>query len=182
MFHIQHASKEFKNIVCVSDDTDVMVLCMYVNARENFPAKIYLKRSFSRLIDVQKLNSAVGKDVANALVGLHAFTGCDTVSAFSGKGKVNPLKLASKNEIYISLFANIGTQLYLSEDTFSMVQQFTCDLYSRGTKIKNINKLRYNMFRSKKGKLDSAQLPPCENTLRLHTQSKLSSFPLASMS
>ena len=46
--------------------------------------------------------SAFGKNVANALVGLHAFTGSDTVSAFAGKGKVTLLKLASKNEKYIS--------------------------------------------------------------------------------
>ena len=36
--------------------------------------------------------------VSNALLGLHAYKGCDTVSAFSGKGKVKPLKLMMKNE------------------------------------------------------------------------------------
>lgn len=120
-----------------------------------------------RLIDIEKLNSAIGKNVANALVGLHAFTGCDTVSAFSGKGKVNPFKLLSKNERYVDTFSDIGAQLNLREETFLAVEEFTCQMYARGTKIRRVNKLRYDIFRSKKGKIDSAQLPPCENSLRL---------------
>ena len=31
--------------------------------------------------------------VLKTLTGLHAFTGCDTVSAFYGKGKIKPLKI-----------------------------------------------------------------------------------------
>ena len=45
MLHIQDASKSFPNILCVSDDTDVMLLCMYVNVTVKFPSKIFLKRS-----------------------------------------------------------------------------------------------------------------------------------------
>ena len=38
------------------------------------------------------------------LAGLHAFTGCDTVSAFSGKGKIKALKIMPKYEsVYQSL-------------------------------------------------------------------------------
>jgi len=38
--------------------------------------------------DVQKVANMLGKDKCQALLGLHSFTGCDTVSAFAGKGKI----------------------------------------------------------------------------------------------
>ena len=65
--------------------------------------------------------------VSKALLGLHGFTGCDTISAFSGKGKVKPLQLMLKNVAYVAL--SIGEELELSEDLFRVVQQFICELY-----------------------------------------------------
>ena len=63
----------------------------------------------------------------------HVFTGCDTVSAFAGKGKVTPLKLASKNEKYISAFTSLGSQLEVSNELVKILEEFTCELYHRGT-------------------------------------------------
>ena len=33
-------------------------------------------------------------------LGLHAFTGCDSVSCFGGKGKVKPIKILEKSETF----------------------------------------------------------------------------------
>ena len=130
MLHIQHASSEgFANIVCVSADTDLLLLCMFVNAIEKFPSKIYLKRSKSKILEIPKLISAVGKNVSRALLGLHAFTGCDSVSAFSGKGKVNPF-----NVVLMAAFLKLGQELNVDNDVFEALQEFTCQLYSKGTK------------------------------------------------
>ncbi len=41
-----------------------------------------------RLISISKLNSHYGSHVRSALMALHCFTGCDSVSCFNGKGKV----------------------------------------------------------------------------------------------
>ena len=46
--------------------------------------------------------------LSNELFGLHAYTGYDTISAFSGKVKVKPFKLMMKNGKYISTFASMG--------------------------------------------------------------------------
>ena len=48
-----------------------------------------------------------------ALVSLHAFTGCDTVSAFAGLGKSNAFKIMAKSVQYINLFEKIGGELAL---------------------------------------------------------------------
>ena len=47
----------------------------------------------ARYKDIGKIASAIGLQVCKALLGLHAFTGCDSVSSFAGIGKVKPLKI-----------------------------------------------------------------------------------------
>ena len=51
-----------------------------------------------RIIDINKVSSSVGISVCKALIGMHAFTGCDTVSAFAGKGKSKALKMLTSNK------------------------------------------------------------------------------------
>ena len=40
-----------------------------------------------RPIDISEINTKLNQEVCDALLGLHAFTGCDSASAFLGKGK-----------------------------------------------------------------------------------------------
>ena len=42
-------------------------------------------------------------EVFNALPGPHAFTGCDTVRTFAGKGKVKALKLVKKKNEFLRI-------------------------------------------------------------------------------
>ena len=50
----------------------------------------------------ESLASKIGEidieDFFEALPGLHAFTGCDTVSSFVGKGKVKAFNIVTKKE------------------------------------------------------------------------------------
>ena len=51
----------------------------------------------------------------HALLAFHSFTGCDTTSAFAGRGKVNPLLLLGKLNEYINVFSSPGTSLSINE-------------------------------------------------------------------
>jgi len=48
------------------------------------------------LINVSKLAEDFGQEKSTAIMALHAFSGCDTTSAFRGIGKVKPLKILLK--------------------------------------------------------------------------------------
>ena len=52
-----------------------------------------VSQQMARYIDITKIVCAIGLQVCKALLGLHAFTGCDSVSSFAGIGKVKPLKI-----------------------------------------------------------------------------------------
>ena len=57
----------------------------------------------SRIISLEKVKEKIdsslsklgytSEEFCEALIGLHAFTGCDSVGSFSGKGKTKPLKI-----------------------------------------------------------------------------------------
>ena len=61
-------------------------------------------------LNITKLAEEHGPEKCSAPFGLHAFTGCDSTSAFKVKGKVKPFKmlLSQKFESYVTAFKKIG--------------------------------------------------------------------------
>lgn len=97
--------------------------------------------------------------MCKGLIGLHAYTGCDTVSAFAGKGKVNSVKILKSDKYTQDAFAQLGQNLTLSQDLFDEMEKFTCALYTPGASTGKINDARYNLFCAKNGEIESHQLP-----------------------
>lgn len=122
----------------------------------------------ARYVDIGKIARAIGKDVCTALPGLHAFTGCDAVSAFAGIGKVKPLKKLLAKKEYHRMFQELGENWVISEDLMMQLEAFVCDIYGAKKGISDVNQCRYAVFCAKKGEAESHQLPPCQDSLRKH--------------
>ena len=99
---------------------------------------------------------------------MHSFTGCDSVSAFSGK--VSTFRLLQKNKKYQEAFTQLGKEWSVPESIFAVLQEFTCRLYASRSLIATMNDLRFQLFRAKKGDVESGQLPPGKDCLLLHTR------------
>ena len=103
MLHVRHATSKYSKLVVVSEDTDVFVILLGLNseiggAKET---RIFLRRGKKnkvRLIDLSRLATILGLDLCKALMGVHAFSGCDSVSAIAGQGKVKAIKLVQRNK------------------------------------------------------------------------------------
>ena len=108
--HALHASNAaHQQILIKSSDTDVEVLACYF--REYISADIFLlsgKRSRARVITVTQVCEQLGVEVCRALPGLHALTGCDTVSSFTGKGKKAALDIVKADEDSRASILRIG--------------------------------------------------------------------------
>ena len=50
------------------------------------------------------------------LIGLHAFTGSDTTSAFMRKGKIRPFKIMQGNDQYLNAFKKLGETEEVPDD------------------------------------------------------------------
>ena len=94
--------------------------------------------------------------------------GCDTTSAFHGKGKATALETAKKEGIYLEAFGSLGSDFYLSEETKSRLFLYTCDLYGSKGECSNVDLLRYQIFKG--GKFGEEYMPPNSDSLQLHLQ------------
>jgi len=79
--------------------------------------------------DMRKVAATLGIDVCRALIGMHSFTGCDTVSAFAGKGKSSALKLLTTNRNIQRMFSRLDEEWDLSPQLMNELEAFTCLFY-----------------------------------------------------
>ena len=120
-------------------------------------------------IDIKKVGSSV--EMCQALIsGMHAFTGCDTVSAFAGKGKAKALKMLTHSRDYQDTFMELGREWDVSLEPMNKLEHFTCHLCAPKISSTKINELRYHLFCAKKdeGEVESHLLPPCKDCIVQH--------------
>ena len=167
ILHAYHASQMgHTTIFLKSPDTDVEVLALFYQAR--IPAKLILvsgTQRKQRIIDIQQLAGEWGQEVCNALPGLHAFTGSDSTSAFSGKGKKISLDLIAKG-VGVEACQTLGNDFQVTSELYDACEQFTLHMY--GSTSTNVNEARYTLFCSKSHQ--SQQLPPTRDALNKHIQ------------
>lgn len=89
LLHASHmASQGYRCIIIRSPDTDIAVLaCSFshdIDARLLFWTGTKQRQ---RYLDATAIGNTLGSDVSKALLGMHALTGCDSTSAFIGRGK-----------------------------------------------------------------------------------------------
>ena len=164
-------------IVVRSPDTDVLVILLYYC--QQFTGTLLFETGVGnkrRFIDVKKIQKSLGASVCQALPAFHAFTGCDSVSAFVRKGKRGPFKILSKSYDYQKSFTNLGETLTLSDKTSKTIEKFVCALYGKEGET-SVNSARFSLFTARYGTrdrlsldtgIDISLLPPCKTSLQLH--------------
>ena len=152
LLHASHAAKAgHHSVIIVSDDTDVLVLSLSVS--DALPCSLILKtgtKSRINYVNISQLVGSLGSNLCKALPGLHAYTGCDTVSAFAGRGKLSALNLLQKNNDFCETFQKLGAEWTVTSDLYEALQAFTCEMYSRKTKITKVNQMRHALFCAKR--------------------------------
>ncbi len=97
----------------------------------------------------------------------HLFTyrGCDSTSAFYGKGKSKPWKILENFPDFMAVFSSIGSTYSVSEEEFAMVEKFTWHIYGQ-TNVDKVDTARYCIFRL--GQFGEDTMPCTQNVLRQH--------------
>ena len=127
-----------------------------------------------RLINMSEYAECYPSQHCSALLGLHAFTGCDSTSAFKQVGKIKPNKVLDRNPRYTESFAMLGESWEVDESLYNELEAFTCRMYGQQN-TKKVDEVRLQMMKKKCGevkldkkKVDMALLPPCNQTLMRH--------------
>ena len=117
-----------------------------------------------KFIDVGMLRVKHGEEVAQALLGFHAYSGCDTVSGMCGKGKKTFFKVLVTNAEFHAAMIRLGENLEVDDELIEACEHGLCVIYGHGA-CHDINQVRYDML--SKG-AESHQIPPTPDAHRLH--------------
>ncbi|CAC5360780.1 unnamed protein product [Mytilus coruscus] len=166
--HAKHAAdKGYDSIVIKSSDTDVEVLaCYFQNCISSNIIILTGTSSKCRLLNVQSMCAKLGENVCRALPGFHAFTGCDSVSALSGKGKSKAFGVLTRSVEFSEGLSRLGeTFEEVGEELSKTLERFLCAIY--GYEINNIDELRFRIFCNAKN-IHCHLLPPTKDTMLKH--------------
>ena len=112
-----------------------------------------------RRIQIKKIYEELGPAKAAALPGFHALTGADITGSFAGKGKLQCWKIFNQaDEDVIQAFTDLGSSKEISENICIAIEKYVCRLYHPKSKITDIGKLRWLLFRQKQWQAE--KLPP----------------------
>ena len=167
--HAQHAMlQSYQTVIIRSPDTDVAVIG--ISLKSQFPVNMFFFTGVgnkTRIIDLQVVVSCLGYEVSEALIGFHTFTGCDSTSAFYGKGKKKAYAIASGNVEFTQAFTKLGSDFSLDESTTTVLERFVCHLYGQ-PREKSVNDVRYKIFCHATSSLPERNMPPTHDALQNH--------------
>ena len=169
-------------IIVHSPDTDVFILLLSYATDVGKPVVFETGSGSSRrLIDISYVASVLGEQCVKALPGFHAFTGCDSTSAFVRKGKKGPYKLMSASATFMDMFHKLGSDAdRVDSDVYQTLEHFVCAMYGH-SKFRSSSLVRSLLFQSRyqvalpkslsaasANGIDVSLLPPCPSTLWKH--------------
>ena len=172
LLHVQHAvANGCKEVTICCTDTDVVVLAVATFQQlglEKFWIGFWRNKDFMIYMYMYDISN----DLGIRTVGLsffHAFTGCDTVSAFRGKGKRSAWQTWEVFPDATDVFTRLRKRPHsLLETDIEIIEAFVCIIYDRGTDTFAVNKARLELFARKQRPYDA--LPPTLDALIQHTK------------
>ncbi len=168
--HINHAVEvlDIKRFVLWSIDSDVAAMCPRF-CKELAIEELHFKTGVGhrkRYIPMHTVAEEIGVDMSQILPTVHALSGCDSTSAFSGVGKRKWISCVADHPHLINGMKQLGQHASnISEEAVESSIALTSLVYNR-KKMANLNQLRYELFCSKKA--NSEKLPPTMDAFMQH--------------
>ena len=153
-----------QTIRILSDDTDVFILLVYWTSRMQVVANIHMEKWNGDVLNVNKTVKRLGSRKCSQLLGVHALSGCDTVSYPFGKGKQSAMKLL---EVDIpGLDQVLGQPGATHAQLKATADSFFLPLYGQNSCTTMMRQSTHSRSRKKPPPLK--KLPPTDDNLQLH--------------
>ena len=167
--HTDHAMETFspERVVLWSIDNDVAIMCPHHVFKCNI-AELFFKTGVSerqRFIPMHSVARNLGSTLSAALPVIHALSGCDSTSAFSGIRRKRWLKVASSILKLLKGCVILDKILPLSTEMLEACVELVSLLYT-GKLADSLDTIRYKLF-SKKN-LVSERLLPTDDSFTKH--------------
>ena len=168
LLHANHAARSgWSDVIIKSPDTDVAIISLAM--QESCQANIFFatgKGDQERILDICCIVREVGALVCASLIGLHAFTGCDSTSAFHGKGKAIFFHFVKENKQHLMALKKLGQSFNTDTELITQLEALVCQVYKSQTE--SVDKASYLLFCM--GSKEEASLPPTQDALIQHVK------------
>ena len=170
MVHVADAVESgHTSIVIRTVDTDVVVLAVSVVHKLQVP-ELWIAFGTGkkiRYLPAHDYARALGAANSKALPIFHAFTGCDTTSAFCGHGKKTAWATWTSYPDVTNAFLELADKpLEISEQCLASLERFVVLFYDRTSTLNTVNDARMFLFTKKGRSLEG--LPPTSAALMQH--------------
>jgi len=150
-------------------DTDVVVIAISTFKDIN-PDELWLAFGTGakfRYIPIHEVVTNLEPRICSTLPMFHAFSGCDTVSSFNGRGMKTAWNTWKVYPDVTEVFEELQMmQTEISELNMKTLERFVVLLYDRTSDIMSVNDSRKYLFTFKSRSLED--LPPTQEALRQH--------------
>jgi hypothetical protein len=164
-YMLQASSAGAGTVRILSDDTDVFVLLVYWCWKKGVSCNVQMEKWDGCVLDISATVTQNGDKCRNIL-GMHALSGCDTVSYPNGKGKTTALKVLNQTNI-TGLDSVLGEEGATHSDLMATGTAFFLSLYNQKNS-KSMNAARYEIYRRRKNPPALKSLPPTDVNLAFH--------------
>ena len=170
LLHAADAVKAGHRKLCVHTvDTDVVVIAIamfnQINADELWLA--FGTGLNFRYIPIHEVVNGMDPRNCAVLPVFHAFTGCDTVSSFGGRGKKTAWKIWQVFPEVTEAFEHLLLmENGISDSVTSVLERYVVLLYDRTSDQSSVNEARKQLFTQKSRSLEN--LPPTQAALVQH--------------
>lgn len=152
-------------------DTDVVVILVgkfYDLKSINHNLQIWVAFGMGknfRYLSINRICEALGEKKSRALPVFHAFSGCDTTSAFNGKGKLSAWQAWSLcDDVATPSLEYLSTHPFQELDTdsphFQNLERMTVVMYDKSSPSVSVNELRMDLFCKRSRAVE--HLPPTQ--------------------
>lgn len=167
--HAGYAAKhDVSDAIICSSDTDVVVIAVSLFQRLGLKTLWidFGRGKDHRWIPIHEIASAMGTK-SSGLCFFHAFSGCDTVSSFHGKGKKSAWHTWNVFEKISPVFTKLSSSpAAVTDEDMQVIEEFVVLMYDRSSSYKEVNEARLDLFARKQRSYDS--IPPTSAALKEH--------------
>ena len=179
MVQVLHALKQGEQTIGVRNvDTDVVVILagtfhdlVATQPLADISVAFAMGKNY-RFYQINAICESLGEPQSRALPVFHAFSGCDTTSAFNGKGKKSVWQAWQAFEDVTETFVYLAGHPFLLLDAedgnFLKIERMTVILYDKTSPRSSVNETRRELFCHKNRAMD--KLPPTKDALLQHTR------------
>ena len=117
-------------------------------------------------IPIHDIVSAIGPEKTSGILYFHAFTGCDVVSAFHGKGKKSAWHTWNVCNDASTVFKTLGKYSPMGDEDIEHLEKFVIAMYDRSSTATCVNDAWLELFARKQKSYQS--IPPTRAALVQH--------------